>query len=456
MTDERTPPLLLERLRECELLEASQLQELAQLPEARDPNPAALGKILIQRGWLTRFQINTVANGRGKDLFVGPYLLLDRVGEGGMGQVYKAQHRHMSRVVALKVIRKEKLANPDAVKRFYQEVQAAAHLSHPNIVLAYDAGQAGSTHYLAMEYVEGDDLAKLVKEQGPLPVATACDYVRQAALGLQHAYEKGLVHRDIKPHNLLVSRGKENGASVKILDMGLARLQGGVDKDRALTQTGAVIGTPEYLSPEQAVNSRKADIRSDIYSLGCTLYFLLTGRPPFQGESLTQILLLHQTGEAEPLTKHRPGLPVRVQKVVQKMIAREPEERYQTPAEVALALEPLCREGVTTVPAAPATRSRSAAASASSARTLSGDEEEPFAALEESGVTQELKRGSGVFKKDSRPLSRKQLARPNPPLVLAANGGGAALLLLLVAGGVIWMVTSSRPKPKPPEEVPPS
>jgi serine/threonine protein kinase len=206
MAAERIAPSFLDQIRGSGLLNDAQLDELGQCPEARDAAPTPLARVVFQRGWLTRFQLNTIAAGRGKDLRVGPYVLLDRLGEGGMGMVYKARHQHMQRVVALKVIRKEKLANPEAVRRFYQEVQASGQLHHPNIVLAYDAGPAGSTHYFAMEYVEGVDLARLVKEQGPLPVPQACEYVRQAALGLQHAHEKGLVHRDVKPHNLLVSR----------------------------------------------------------------------------------------------------------------------------------------------------------------------------------------------------------------------------------------------------------
>ena len=214
---------LLERLRECELLGAGPLDELGKLPEASDPDPRALGRVLLQRKFLSRFQINLVAQGKGKELRVGPYVLLDKLGEGGMGLVFKATHRHMGRVVALKLIRKEKLGNEASVRRFYQEVQAAAQLQHPNIVLAYDAGQAGSTHYFAMEYVEGIDLARQVKETGPLPEALACEYVRQVALGLQHSFDKGMVHRDIKPHNLLVGAAGTKPL-VKILDMGLARL----------------------------------------------------------------------------------------------------------------------------------------------------------------------------------------------------------------------------------------
>ncbi len=347
-------PLFLDQLKESQLLEPAQLDELAKLPEAKDADPRRLAKQVFQRGWLTKYQINQVVAGKAKDLFVGQYVLLERLGEGGMGQVFKAQHRHMGRVVALKLIRKEKLQSDAAVQRFFAEMRAAAQLSHPNIALAYDAGQAGNTHYLAMEYVEGADLAQLVKDRGPLPVAEACEYVRQAALGLQHAHDKGMVHRDIKPHNLLVTSsdgagGKSAGAAravVKILDMGLARsIQGDFDKQRGLTQQGALIGTPDYLAPEQAVDSRAADIRADLYSLGCTLYFLLAGRPPFQAEMLTQLLLKHQMEEATPVEKLRPDVPAAVAAIVRRLMAKRPEQRFQTPAELAQALEAAPRGG---------------------------------------------------------------------------------------------------------------
>ena len=248
------PPLLLDRLRDSGLLDAAQLKELGLLPEAANADPRPLGLEILKRAWLTRFQINIIAQGRGKDLHLGPYVVLDSLGEGAMGQVFKAQHRHMNRVVALKVIRKEKLGSPEVVQRFYQEVQAAAQLSHPNIVVAYDAGDLETTHYLAIEYVDGMDLAKLVKQSGPLNVGQACEYIRQAALGLQHAHERGLVHRDIKPSNLLLSRSTNahggapaglGAGTVKILDMGLARWQGAGLKERGVTQVGAVIGTPD-------------------------------------------------------------------------------------------------------------------------------------------------------------------------------------------------------------------
>jgi serine/threonine-protein kinase len=343
---------LLERLRSSEILPADKLDALANLPEARETDPRALAKVVLKRGWLTRYQINQVAAGRGKDLFVGYYLLLDRLGEGGMGRVFKAQHRHMGRIVALKLMRKEKLGSPEAVARFYQEVQAAARLTHPNIVIAYDAGQAGSVHYFSMEYVDGPDLLRLVRERGRLPVSQACEFVRQAALGLQHAHEQGLVHRDIKPGNLLVAGGAS--PVVKILDMGLARLGGSFENERQLTKLGQVLGTPDYLAPEQAIDARTVDIRADIYSLGCTLFFLLTGKTPFRGDTLAELLMKHQMEPPPLLREALPGAPPELQALLARMMAKKPDTRPKTPAEVAAALEPLAR-GAGAVPVATAT-----------------------------------------------------------------------------------------------------
>ena len=340
MATERTTVPFMDSLRASGLLSDAQLAELAKCPEARDPAPTPLARVILQRGWLTRFQLNTIAAGSAKGLTVGPYIVLDRIGEGGMGMIYKARHQHMQRIVALKVIRKEKLASPDAVKRFYQEVQMAGTLHHPNIVLAYDAGQSGNTHYFAMEYIEGVDLAQLVKENGPLSVAQGCEYIRQTALGLQHAHEKGLVHRDVKPSNLLVSRGAGSDV-VKLLDMGLARVQGG--GDTGLTKIGAVIGTPDYLAPEQAMNSKSADIRADLYSLGCSLHFLLTGKPPFTAGELTEVLLKHQMEKPVPLAEHGIAVPKKVQAILDRLMAKHPDERYQTPDELIEDLKPFCR-----------------------------------------------------------------------------------------------------------------
>src|ERR1043165_2984619 len=256
---------LLDALRQHRLLDFKQLEELNGVSF---PEPKLLTKELIQRGWLTPYQANQLLDGKGDELVLGAYILLERLGEGGMGQVFKARHRNLGRISAIKLIRKERLDNANAVKRFQREVRSAAALSHPNIVLAYDADEIAGTHLMVMEYIDGAvDLAKLVKKNGPLPVERACEYIRQAAWGLQHAYEKGMVHRDIKPANLLLA----GGSVVKVLDMGLARLDqpsaNDDEKSSDMTQEGAVMGTPDYIAPEQALDTNTVDIRGDLSSL---------------------------------------------------------------------------------------------------------------------------------------------------------------------------------------------
>lgn len=324
-----------EVLRQHRLLDSKQLEELSHRPSS---DPKSLAKELIQRSWITPYQANQLLQGKAAQLTLGQYVLLERLGEGGMGEVFKARHRTLNRISALKLIRKERVGSLDAVKRFYREVRAAAQLDHPNIVHAFDANEIDGTHILVMEYVEGTDLSKLVKKNGALPVQEACEYIRQAALGLQHAFEKGMVHRDIKPHNLLLSSDER---MVKILDMGLARLESADDDDKsstALTKEGMILGTPDYIAPEQAMETHAADIRSDIYSLGCTFYYLLSGRVPFPSTSFTEKLLGHQFDEPTPVRQLCASLPENVEAVVQKMMAKKPEDRFQTPAQVVAAL----------------------------------------------------------------------------------------------------------------------
>ena len=337
-----------ETLLESRVLDPAQQEEFSREGLARLGDLAALTDELLRRGWLTHFQLAELERGRGHGLVRGQYLLLESLGEGGMGRVFKARHRRMKRVVALKFIHKHLLTDPRAVQRFYREIEAVARLSHPNIVMAFDADEIDGTHFFVTEYVEGVDLRTLLERDGPMPVAQACEATRQAALGLQHAHLRGLVHRDIKPANLLLSRE----GLVKIVDLGLARLSL-PDRDGPgavkLTRTGEVMGTPDYLAPEQIADFHRADIRADIYSLGCTLYQLLTGQPPFAGRSLAEKLLVQRRGDPPEITALRSDLPSGLAVVIRTMMARRPEHRFPTPAEVAAALEPFGR----TIAAAP-------------------------------------------------------------------------------------------------------
>jgi serine/threonine protein kinase/Tfp pilus assembly protein PilF len=329
---------LVESLRALPILTPQQQGELSAL-QTQFPDIRALGQELIRRGWLTVFQANQLARGKGQELVLDQYVLLELVGQGGMGSVYKARQSRMNRLVALKVVRREALKSPVAVERFQREAKAAAMLAHPNIVTVFDNNAVNGVHYLVMEFLEGTDLARRVKETGPLPVAEACEYVRQAALGLQHAHEQGLVHRDIKPHNLM----RTTQGTIKVMDLGLARTVQGLQGESAtegLTDTGAVMGTVDYIAPEQARNAKRVDIRADVYSLGCTLYHLLAGRVPYGGESMTEKLLQHQLEEAEVLERIRADVPEALGAVVRKMMAKKPEDRYETPLAVAQALEP--------------------------------------------------------------------------------------------------------------------
>jgi WD40 repeat protein len=265
------------------------------------------------------------------------YRVVRLLGEGGMGSVYEAEQIAMQRRVALKVIRRADTAGPAALERFRREVRAAARLSHPNIVTAYDAETAGELHFLVMEYVPGISLAWLVKERGPLPIDEACAYVRQAALGLQHAHERGLVHRDIKPDNLI----RCSDGTVKILDFGLAALT--AEGGGGLTEANVVMGTPDYMAPEQAEDCHGTDIRADLYSLGCTLYYLLTGKPPYPAPTPLLKVLAHRDRPVPSLRRARPDAPQELAAVVERLLAKKPEDRYQTPHEVAAALQQFTR-----------------------------------------------------------------------------------------------------------------
>lgn len=281
------------------------------------------------------------------------YRVVRQLGRGGMGTVYEAEHRMMQRTVALKVINHQLVRNRTAIERFRGEVRAAAQLAHPNIVTAHDADEAGSLHFLVMEFVDGIDLAKQVEKTGPLPIRHACHFARQVALGLQHAHERGMVHRDIKPQNLMLTRQ----GRVKILDFGLARFASEADADSEsakLTKEGVTLGTPDYMAPEQVLDSRKADIRADVYSLGCTLYFMLSGRPPFSKGTAVDKMKAHIEQTPDDIRLTRSDIAIELTTIINRMMVKNPSGRFQTPGEVAEALQPYCQsQSITAMPAAP-------------------------------------------------------------------------------------------------------
>lgn len=295
-----------------------------------------IARHLVDTGKLTRFQAQKLLSGRTDGFILGQYRVLEELGRGGMGRVYKAVHQTMGRFVALKLLAPDLTKTDRAKELFQREVKAAARLNHPNIVTAYDANQAGDRFFLVMEYVDGPNLSQLVREQGPLPVEQACEYIRQVAVGLDYAHDMGLIHRDVKPSNLLVQQTTA-GPQVKILDFGLALVRGG-DVATGESVPGAantVLGTPDYVSPEQARNQFKVDGRSDLYSLGCTFYFLLTGEPPFVGGTALEKMVRHTSDAPVSVQTKRPEVPEPVAAVVHKLLAKNPKWRYQKAGELA-------------------------------------------------------------------------------------------------------------------------
>ncbi|QDU93914.1 protein kinase domain-containing protein [Lignipirellula cremea] len=308
---------------------------------------------LVAQKVLTRYQAQMLAQGKSKGLVLGNYTLLDQLGKGGMGLVFKARHSRMNRLVALKVLPPSATQSADRVGRFRREVEMAARLHHENIIVSHDADQAAGVHFLVMEYVAGEDLSKRVKREGPLPLSNALLCMLQAARGLEYAHEQGMVHRDIKPSNLLL----DPQGVVKVLDLGLARWENDL-LDDGLTRSGMVMGTIDYMAPEQALNSRHADYRSDIYSLGCTLFFLLTGRALHQGETVMEKLIAHRELPAPLIRAFRPDAPAALQTLFERMVAKDPRDRFATMGETAAALAALLAQAEPAWSAAPALAAR--------------------------------------------------------------------------------------------------
>ncbi len=304
--------------------------------EIESGSEALLTKLVAEEV-ITQFQADKFRDGKAADICFGDYVLINELGRGGMGTVFLARHRLMDREVAIKILPVTTMESEAAVARFYQEVKVAGKLKHPNIVHAYDAREHQGFHYLVMEFVDGHDLAHVAHEIGPLPLEMTLDYVRQACLGLQWAHSKDVIHRDIKPSNLLL----DGEGNVKVLDMGLARIDnGGLNgKSIHLTTTGQVMGTVEYMSPEQAEDTRLADARSDIYSLGCTLYRLLSNSGPYSRDTVVKTILAHRNDPVPLLPATGDPRHDAVQKMFAKMVAKDPDDRYQTVDEILQAID---------------------------------------------------------------------------------------------------------------------
>src|SRR4051812_4538633 len=331
-------PEFLDLVRKSGLLPDGRLDEVLDRHRAAGTTPQsidAFSSLLVREGLLTFFQAKQVKLGRYKRFTIGSkYRLLELIGAGGMGAVYLCEHTLMKRLVALKILPTEKLEDPSNLERFHREARAVAALDHPNIVRAYDIDLHEKLHFLVMEYVDGNSLQDIIARHGPMDPVRAAHYIAQSAVGLQHAHELGMVHRDVKPGNLLLDRT----GVIKVLDMGLARFFNKTqDNVTEKYDEKCVLGTADYLAPEQAVSST-VDIRADVYSLGGTLYFMLTGQTPFPDGTIAAKLVAHQTREPKPIESYRPDVPPGILAVLRKMMAKEPEDRFQEPIDVADAL----------------------------------------------------------------------------------------------------------------------
>jgi tRNA A-37 threonylcarbamoyl transferase component Bud32 len=299
--------------------------------------PSEAADAMVADGILTNFQAEQFLLGKWRGFTIGKFKLLERIGVGGMGQVFLCEHMFMKRRVAIKVLPPAKAEQPAALGRFYREARAAGSLDHPNIVRTHDIDQDGNLHFIVMEYVDGSNLLEIVKKFGPLNVGRALHYIKQVASGLDFAFRSGLIHRDVKPGNILIDRR----GNARVLDMGLARFF--KDQSDMLTvkyDDKIVLGTADYVAPEQVANSHAVDVRADVYALGATLYFLLAGHPPFPNGTVSQKLLWHRTKEPTPIRQVRPEVPEELAAIIAKMMAKDPGLRYQTPGEVAAAIAP--------------------------------------------------------------------------------------------------------------------
>ena len=414
-------------LRKSQLIEEAKLDEaIASLDDPTNADPKDVAQAFINMGLLTRFQVRLLLQGKWRGFFIaGKYRLLDMIGQGGMGKVYLCEHKRMQRLVAIKVL-PVRLANDEAAReRFDREARAIASLNHINIVQAYDIDSNDGMHYIVMEFVDGVSLQALVALRGPLPVSRAVNYLGQAAEGLQHGHEMGLVHRDIKPANLLLGRD----GTIKVLDYGLARFFDNRGDDFTRRHEGnSIIGTADYLAPEQAIDCSDVDVRADLYALGCTSYYLLTGQPPFGRDIPTHTkLLMHQSKDPTPMRELRPDLDPALCEVIRKMIIKDPKQRYQQPKEVVEALQPWLNQPV----APPADDEIPMRDALTASRAMTGNS---TAKIGTSSSVATKTRGKSVtimVDKSKEPMPG-MIRRQLPPWIWAGLGGIAACLVFLL------------------------
>ena len=445
------------------LLESAEIERFCNELQPAAADGQALARALIRAEKLTKYQAAAVYQGKTKGLLLGNYKILDKIGAGGMGQVFKAEHRRMERLVAIKILPPRATNSPEAIERFQREVKAAARLEHANIVTAHDADESQGVHFLVMQYVDGSDLASIVKGEGPLAVEGAVDYILQTARGLAYAHEQGIVHRDIKPANLLV----DPQGTVKILDMGLARFDDSVGAESAqaaLTQSGQIMGTVDFMSPEQAEDTRQADFRSDIYSLGCTLFTLLAGKAIYGGDTIMRKLIGHREAAIPSICEARSDAPPALEAIFRQMVAKEPADRQASMNVVVAQLEqcladqprPTLRQ---TPPARRSSQSPSSGALSKQSVAVPMGIERPVSppsvaptvkhaanlagpapdATFVGGNTQigppSLPAGPAVV---ATPRHRQRKKQALPVWLLAVIGGVVTLLLLLTVAGAIW------------------
>ncbi len=318
--------------------------------QAKDAeNVADFSRWMVAGGYLTDYQATLLIRGHADCFFLNQYKIVDRLGKGRMAGVYKAIHR-LGQVVAVKILPPSKAKDAHLLARFQRESRLALKLKHPNVVRAFQVGEGGGLHYLVMECLEGETLAEVLQRRGKLPPTEAVRIAYQAFLGLQHVHEQGFVHRDLKPANLMVLPAPGGGADgtrhslVKILDMSLARTlsdeeEGGEEEDPRLTTEGTLLGTPDYMAPEQARDAHAADVRADIYSLGCVLYHMLAGQTPFPDSNIISQMIRHASEAPKPLKEFTPSVPDGLQQIMNWLLAKDPAKRYPTPERAAQALQ---------------------------------------------------------------------------------------------------------------------